>query len=235
MLQIEGLDAGYGDVHVLFDLCFECREAEVVTLVGPNGSGKTTLLNSIYGIADVFSGSIEFNGFDLTSIPTNQVIRRGLGYLPQEANVFDTLTVRENLRMGAFTLEPNRVSHRIQEVVSLIPFIEPFLSREAATLSGGERQLVGLATALMTKPDLVMLDEPTAGLAPVATKDVIQAVKKLKDQTNIGILIVEQNIQEVLKLSNRSYLIVSGENTFSGKSEELLKRSDLTKKYLGVS
>lgn len=234
MLEIEGLNAGYGEVEVLFDVELECREGEVVTVVGPNGSGKTTLLNSIFGIADVFSGKIEFENSNLVNVPTNQIIKRGIGYLRQEASIFDTLKVKENLRMGGFTLDQGEVNSHVEEVVSLIPFIEPFLPRQAGTLSGGERRLVSLSMALMADPKLIMLDEPTAGLAPVATKDVMEAINKLEKRTNLGILIVEQNLQDVLQLSKRSYLIVSGKNTFSGRSEELLERSDLTEKYLGV-
>jgi len=232
LLHVSNLNAGYGNTQVLYNINFECKLGEVVTVVGPNGSGKTTLLNSIFGLADVFSGKITFNSIPLCDLPSHKVVKTGLGYLRQEDNIFETLSVEENLKMGGASIKKREIKRRIDEVLSLVPVVKPFLPKRASTLSGGERQLVALSLILMSRPKLIMLDEPTAGLAPVAIKQVIRAIDKLKDK-GISLIIVEQNLKYVLDLSDKSCSIVSGRNIFTGPSDKLLERSDL-KMYLGL-
>jgi len=232
MLRISNLNAGYGNAQVLYDIDLECKLGEVVTVIGPNGSGKTTLLNSIFGLADIFSGTVTFNGISLGDLPSHKIVGTRLGYLRQEGNIFETLSVEENLKMGGVSIKKKEVKKRMGEVLSLMPVVKPFLSRKASTLSGGERHLLAIALVLMSRPKLIMLDEPTAGLAPIAIKQIIKTVDRLKDE-GISLIIVEQNLKDVLKLSDRSYLVVSGRNIFVGSPDKLLERSDL-KMYLGL-
>lgn len=235
MLNVSNLNAGYGKAQVLYNINFGCKlDGEVVTIIGPNGSGKTTFLNSIFGLADVFSGKITFDNISLRDIPSHEVVKTGLGYLRQESNVFETLSVEENLKMGGASIKKKKeVEERIDEVLSFIPFVKPFLLRRASTLSGGERQLVALSMILTSRPKLIMLDEPTAGLAPVAIKQVVKVIERLKDE-NISLIIIEQNLKYMLDLSDKSCLIVSGRNIFTGPSDKFLEQSDL-KMYLGLN
>lgn len=234
MLNVSNLNAGYGKAQVLYNINLGCKlDGEVVTIIGPNGSGKTTFLNSIFGLVDVFSGKITFGNISLRDIPLHEVVKTGLGYLRQESNVFETLSVEENLKMGGASIKKKKeVEERIDEVLSSIPFVKPFLLRRASTLSGGERQLVALSMILMSRPKLIMLDEPTAGLAPVAIKQVVKVIERLKDE-NISLIIIEQNLKYMLDLSDKSCLIVSGRNVFTGPSDKLSEQSDL-KTYLGL-
>lgn len=228
------MNAGYGKSHVLFEINFECRKAEIVAVVGPNGSGKTTLLNSIFGLADIFSGTIMLDGTLLNGLHPYQTARMGVAYLLQTDNIFEILSVKENLKMGGYTLKREEVDDRMNEVLSLFPVLKSFISRKATTLSGGERQMLGLASMLMRKPKLIMLDEPTAGLAPLPRQQILKKIVELKDELGISIILVEQNTKDALEISDRSYLIVSGKNIFTGKPDELLGRPDLTRLYLGL-
>jgi len=235
MLRVENLNAGYGAIHVLFDVDLECRKGEVVSIIGPNGSGKTTFFNSMYRLADIFSGSITLDGTEIQRARPHEVTKHGIAYLRQEGNVFPGLTVEENLRMGAFTLPKAEVEERMEEVMSLVKPVKPFLRRSAGTLSGGEREMVALALAIMCKPKLLLLDEPTSGLSPIASAQIAELVKKLKDETQLSMLIVEQNLKCILDVVDTCFLLVSGRIIFSGRPEDLQANEDLMKTYLGLS
>ncbi len=235
LLRVENLNAGYGAIHVLFDVDLQCDQGEAVAIVGPNGSGKTTFLNSIFRLADIFSGSVILEGSEIKRERSHKVTSRGVGYLRQEGNVFPGLSVEENLRMGAFNLPKGEVNERIEEVLSLVKPVGPFLRRTAGTLSGGEREMVALAVALMCRPKLLLLDEPTSGLSPIAAAQIAELIKNLKDKTRLSMLIIEQNLKILFDVVDKCYLLVSGRIIFSGKPEELQSDKELMKTYLGLA
>lgn len=235
LLRLDGLNAGYGTIHVLYDVSLECGEGEAIAIVGPNGSGKTTLLNAIFRLADIFSGSITFDGKEIGHERPHKVARNGIAYLRQEGNVFPSMPVAENLKMGGFTLPKREVKGRIEEVLSLVKPVRAFFRRTAGTLSGGERQMVALASALMSRPKLLLMDEPTTGLSPVAAGEIAELIGKLKGEGHLSMLIVEQNLKKILNVVDRCSLLVSGRMMLSGKPEDLLSRSDIMRTYLGLS
>jgi len=234
LLHIQSLNAGYGSVQVLYDMNLDCSTGEAVAVVGPNGSGKTTLMNAVFHLADIFSGEIIFDGNSLAEVSSHRIVATGLGYLRQEGKVFASMSVEENLKMGAMRLKKYQVNQRIEEVLSLLPGARRFLPRKAGTLSGGERQLFALTVTLMCSPKLVLLDEPTSGLAPLAAKAILESIDTLRNE-GLSLIIVEQNLTDVLQFSNTVYLIVSGQNEFTGSPNDLLERPDLTQLYLGAS
>ncbi|GAB6280058.1 MAG: ABC transporter ATP-binding protein [Thermovirga sp.] len=234
LLHISGLNAGYGAIHVLFDVNLECSEGEAVAIVGPNGSGKTTLLNSIFRLAGIFSGSVMLDGTEIHRESPHKVAMHGIGYLRQEGNIFAGLSVEENLKMGGFTLPKREIGKRMEEVLSLIKPVRAFLHRTAGTLSGGEREMVALASSLMCRPKLLLLDEPTSGLSPIAAGQIAELVKDLKEEERLSMLIVEQNLKRILDVVDRCSLLVSGKVIFSGGPEDLLSHKELMRTYLGL-
>lgn len=235
LLRVQDLNAGYGAIHVLFDINLECDQGQAVAIVGPNGSGKTTFLNSIFRLADIFSGRVVLDGKEIQREKAHRITSYGIGYLRQEGNVFPGLTVEENLKMGAFNLPGKEVKERMDEVLSLIKPVEVFLRRTAGTLSGGEREMVALAVALMCRPKLLLLDEPTSGLSPIAAAQIAELIKNLKDKTRLSMLIIEQNLKILFDVVDKCYLLVSGRIIFSGKPEELQSNKELMKTYLGLA
>jgi branched-chain amino acid transport system ATP-binding protein len=234
MLSVRNLNSGYGKLHVLFNVNLECDESEIVSVIGPNGSGKTTFLNSIFGLADIFSGSITFNGSQLNNRFPHEISRVGISYLPQMDSIFTDLSVKENLKMAGYILNPKELKDTMDEVLPLFPTLEAFLSRKAGTLSGGERQMLAVAMTLMRRPQLIMLDEPLAGLAPIICRKLIEKIVDLRDRFGVGIILVEQNAKKALEICDKVYLIVSGRNIFSGKPDELLESAELVELYLGL-
>jgi len=234
LLNVNNLNSGYGKLHVLFDINLKCNRSEIVSVIGPNGSGKTTLLNSIFGLADIFSGSITFDGGQINGMLPHEISRAGVSYLPQMNSVFADLSVKENLKMAGYILNVKELRDTMDEVLSIFPILEPFLSRKAGTLSGGERQMLAIAMTLMRKPRLIMLDEPLAGLAPVVCQKLIEKIVDLRDRLGVGVILVEQNAKKALEISNNACLIVSGRSIFLGRPNELLRSEELVELYLGL-
>ena len=234
MLSVTNLNSGYVKLHVLFDINLECGKSEIVSVIGPNGSGKTTLLNSIFGLADIFSGSMIFDGKKLNDMQPHEISKIGIAYLPQINGIFADLSVKENLLMAGYPLSSKKLKDAIDEVLSIFPALESFLSRKAGTLSGGERQMLAIAMTLMRKPRLIMLDEPLSGLAPVICQKILEKIVDLRDKLGVGIVLVEQNAKKALSISDKTYLIVGGRNIFSGKPDELLSAGELVELYLGL-
>ena len=234
ILSVEGLNAGYGKFHILFDVGFTVAEREILSVVGPNGSGKSTLLKSIFGLTTIYSGSVYYKGVDVTMLPPHVKARIGLAYLPQTDNVFAELTVRENLAMSAYTLDESEARDRIEEVLKMYPILRNRLSYKAKSLSGGERQMLALAMALIRRPRVIMLDEPTANLAPAIARDLLRRISALRDDMGITVVLVEQNAKAALELSDKALLMVSGRVVYEGPSENLLKDVELGRKYLGL-
>jgi len=227
VLRVEKLDAGYGKFHVLFGVDLVVRQGEIVVLLGPNGAGKSTLLNAVVGMADVFGGRVVLSGRDITGKPPHEVMKMGVAYVMQSPNnfgtpnVFGELTVYENLLAASIGLPRDEVSRRIEEVYSLFPKLRELRDRKAKFLSGGERQMLAISLGLMKKPTLLMLDEPTAGLAPKLVGEFFHAIKEIRDKLGISILLVEQNARKALEIGDRAYVLVTGRIKYSGAAKEL--------------
>jgi len=234
LLEVRGLRAGYGQMEVVSDVAFEVGDREIVAVVGPNGSGKSTLLKAVFGLCRIFSGEILFKGEDVTRFPPHKRSRLGITYLPQTGNVFESLTVRENLMLAAHDLDESEAGRRLGGVFSLFPELEGLMRRRVRTLSGGERQIVALSMSLLRNPSLVMLDEPTAALAPRLVKQALKRVVELRDEAGVSVVLVEQNALSALEVSDRALLMVSGTVKFWGEARELLENRELAKTYLGL-
>lgn len=234
ILVAEALSSGYGKFQVLFDVSFRVYENEILAVVGPNGSGKSTLLKTVFGLTTIYSGSVIYRGRDITRLPPYVKARIGVAYLPQTDNVFAELTVKENLLMAAYTLEESEARDRIEEVLNLYPVLKERLSYKARSLSGGERQMLALAMTLVRRPDIIMLDEPTANLAPVVARHLLKKISMLRDEMKKTIILVEQNARAALELGDRALLMVSGRVSYEGPSKSLLQDVELGKRYLGL-
>lgn len=234
MLKIENLNAGYKDIQVLFDVSLNVREEEICVLVGPNGSGKSTLLKTVMGLTQIYSGEIRFNGETITGLPPHKITKLGIAYLPQIDNVFSNLKVRENLWMAGYILEERTLKERVEEVLEDFPILKDYLNRRAGTLSGGERQMLAMAMAMMRRPKIMLFDEPTGNLAPKIAVQVLNKIAELREKYGITIILAEQNAKKALELGDRAILLVSGRVKFEGKSRDLLSHPELGKIYLGI-
>ena len=235
MIEIRRLNAGYQRLQVLFDISATFEKEKINVVVGPNGSGKSTLLKSIFGLTTIYSGSIIFNGKELVGKTPHEVARIGIAYLPQTENIFENLTVEENLRMAGYILKQDEVEERVEEVSEFFPIIKRYWKRKAKLLSGGERQMVAMAMALVRNPKVMLFDEPTGSLSPKIANEVIAKIIELRDSMNMTIILVEQNAKKALEIGDHAYLLVGGRLIFEGGCQELLEHPQLASLYLGVS
>jgi branched-chain amino acid transport system ATP-binding protein len=234
MLRVSGLSAGYGSFQALFDVSLEVRAGESVAVLGPNGAGKTTLLRAISKLIDASAGEITMEGARLNEPPAHEVIGRGISHVPENRRLFPRLTVEENLRIGAFLPSArSRFAERRDFVFGLFPPLEERRAQPAGTLSGGEQQMCAIARALMSGPKLLLLDEPSAGLAPVVVQSIFALVKRICAE-GYTVLIVEQNVQQVLKVVDRAYLLETGRIKSSGEAAALAASRELKRAYLGL-
>ncbi len=223
ILEISGLRSGYGKMEILHGIDLEVNEGEIVAVLGPNGAGKTTLLNTIFGLTTIHAGEIRFRGQSIVGLKPYRIVRLGLGYAPQLNNVFPNMTVLENLQMGAYLRgsDPD-VEKDIEEVFQLFPEIARRKNQKARTLSGGERQMLAVARALMSRPKILLLDEPTTGLAPKAASILMKKIAEIRDK-GVTILVVEQNVHKALEVADRAYVLVSGRIVREAEPKTLLE------------
>jgi len=234
MLSLASVSAGYGGFQALFDVSLEVNAGESVAVIGPNGAGKTTLLRVISKLIDAQAGEIRMQGERLNDVPAHEIIDRGIAHVPENRRLFAKLSVEDNLRMGAYTpASRSRYAERLEFVYSLFPRMRERRRQVAGTLSGGEQQMCAIGRALMSGPKLLLLDEPSAGLAPVVVQSIFELVRRICKE-GYTVLIVEQNIRQVLQVAHRAYLLETGRIRLAGSSGELLQSDLIKKAYLGL-
>jgi branched-chain amino acid transport system ATP-binding protein len=231
LLSIRGLDAGYGDLQILSGVDLDVRDGEYVTVVGPNGAGKSTVMKSVFGLTNRMGGTIEYDGSDITDTKPEEIIYEGLGYVPQSDNIFTSLSVQENLEMGAYILD-EIPEEAIEAVYDRFPILEERKDQTAGSMSGGQRQMLAMGRALMLDPDLLLLDEPSAGLAPDLVDDMFDRIDGINDD-GTAILMVEQNAKEALRRCDRGYVLVDGENRYEDAGDALLADEQVRQDFLG--
>ncbi len=234
LLEIENVYAGYiEDLNILQGINFSIAEGEIVAVIGPNGAGKSTLAKTIFGLLTPNQGTILFKGKDITKLKSNQIVRQGMCYVPQISNVFPSLSVEENLEMGAF-IRQGSIKSLKDSVFSMFPRLAERRRQRAGTLSGGERQMLAMGRALMLDPDLLLLDEPSAALSPILVNSVFEQIKAI-NQTGKAIVLVEQNAKKALMMAHRGYVLENGRDRYCGTGEELLNDPKVGELYLGAA
>mgnify|MGYP004510745271 FL=1 len=233
ILELNNVNVHYGNIHALKGVSLHVEEGEIVTLIGSNGAGKSTTLNSVIGLVRSSGGSIRFLGEDITNRKPSEIVRMGMGYAPEGRDICPKLTVRENLEIGFFTRhDPKEKQKNLEFIFDLFPLLSEREKQLAGTLSGGEQQMLAIGRALMCSPKLLMLDEPSLGLAPSLVKVIFQLIRQI-GSTGVTVLLIEQNANMALKTANRGYVLETGNVILSGASEQLLQNDDVRKAYLG--
>ena len=231
ILSLNNLRAGYGQTEILHDLSMHVNPNEIVAVIGPNGAGKSTAIKSVLGLLNISEGEVKLHGKDITNTPAAKVVELGISYVPQTNNVFVNLSVEENLEMGAWT-RPVGIPERLDEMYALFPDLAEKRNQTAGSLSGGQRQMLAMAKALMVDARILLLDEPTAGLSPKYRGEIFGTIQKIKN-TGVPILIVEQNAKQALAVSDRGYVLVDGANRHTGKGSDLLADREIARMFLG--
>ena len=232
LLQVENLNVYYGSIHAIKDISFHVNEGEVVTLIGANGAGKSTTLNTIAGLLKPKSGSVTFDGKVISGLPANSILPLGMALCPEGRRIFQHMTVRENLEMGGYSRPRKEIDDSIDQMFQRFPRLKERRKQIAGTLSGGEQQMLAISRALMSKPKLMMLDEPSMGLAPILVDQIFEIIKELH-KAGTTILLVEQNARKALQIADRAYVLETGNITLSGTGAELAKSDEVRKAYLG--
>ena len=231
ILTVDNIVAGYGETEILHGVSMHVEPGEAVTLFGPNGCGKSTLMKTIFGLLTPKQGSVVFEDTDITGMPTDRLIRLGMSYVPQTGNIFPSLTIEENLEMGAF-VDDTDVRSQVTEMYRIFPDLERSRRQRAGSLSGGQRQMLAFARALMLRPRLLLLDEPSAGLSPLMAQLIFDRLRDIRS-IGIAILIIEHNIRTALEMSNRGYVLADGQNQLDGSASGLLDNPEIGRLYLG--
>ena len=232
MLSITGVHAFYGHIEALRGVDVEVKHGEIVTLIGANGAGKSTLLMTICGNPRAAKGRIVFDGEDISAKPTHEIIRSGIAQAPEGRRIFPHMTVMENLLMGAITSEPRYLDEDLEKVFALFPILKERREQRGGTLSGGEQQMLAIARALMSRPRLLLLDEPSLGLAPMLVKQIFSVIKAINAEQNVTVFLVEQNAYHALRLAHRGYVMANGRILMSGTGKELLANEEIRSAYL---
>ncbi len=232
MLNIANIDSFYGSIQALKNVSCQVNEGEIVSLIGANGAGKSTLLMTICGVVHARNGSIKLYDKDITTQKPNEIVKQGLAISPEGRRIFSKLTVYENLQLGALFADPKNFNAKLDEIYHLFPRLKERQSQRGGTLSGGEQQMLAIARALMSEPKILLLDEPSLGLAPIIVRQIFQAIKEINERKKMTVLLVEQNAHHALKLAHRGYVLVNGEITLTGTGEELLSNPAIKAAYL---
>ena len=232
LLRIAGVTAYYGNIIALRGVDLEINQGEIVALIGANGAGKSTLMMTVCGNPRARSGSIVFDGTDITAMPTHEIMRRAIAQAPEGRRIFPRMSVLENLQMGATTIGLEHFSEDLERVFTLFPILKTRAQQRGGTLSGGEQQMLAIGRALISRPRLLLLDEPSLGLAPLVVRQIFDALRELSTRDGLTIFIVEQNAYHALKLADRGYVMVNGAITIAGEAKELLARPDVRAAYL---
>ena len=232
VLEITNLEGGYGSVQILHGIDMYVDEGEFVTIIGPNGCGKSTLIKTIFGIATYYSGGVQYRGTEVSGWRTDQLVNHGIAYVPQVDNVFPSLSVLENLQMGGNSLDTATLNERIERTLEMFPDLRDRVHDEAASLSGGERQMLAISRALISNPSFLLLDEPTAALSPLYQQQIIERIDSLREQ-GITVLIVEQNARLSLSRSDRGYIVANGKIVHSGDAQHILTDPEIGEYFLG--
>ena len=231
ILKIENITVGYTEVDILHQVNLQVRVGEIVSIVGPNGAGKSTLLKTIFGLLRPRQGTVMLNNQDITGLKPETIVRRGISYVPQVNNVFPSMTIQENLEMGAF-IRTDDYTQRIEQVYELFPILRERKKDKVGQLSGGQRQMVAMGRALMLDPQVLLLDEPSAGLAPLLVSHIFEQIEVI-NSTGVAIVIVEQNARQALKMANYGYVLAMGRNVLDDKGKSLLENEEIGRLYLG--
>jgi len=232
VLRLTDVNSYYGAIHALRGINAEVRRGEIVTLIGANGAGKTTTLRTISGLLHPRQGSVELDGADISHVPPHELVTRGIGHAPEGRRIFSRLTIYENLLMGGFTRSKAENDEQVAHVYELFPRLQERHSQKGGTLSGGEQQMLAIGRALMTRPTVLLLDEPSLGLAPILVQQIFRIIREINDQ-GMTILLVEQNALQALSIANRGYVLQTGEVVLSGDSKDLMVNETVRKAYLG--
>jgi branched-chain amino acid transport system ATP-binding protein len=232
MLDISGVHTFYGHIEALKGVALDIRQGEFVTLIGANGAGKSTLLMTICGTPRARQGAIRFEGEDITRLPTFEIMRKGIAQSPEGRRIFPRMTVMENLQMGAVTADPANFEADLEKVMTLFPILKQRQGQRGGTLSGGEQQMLAIARALMSRPRLLLLDEPSLGLAPLIVKQIFEVIREINENQGVTVFLVEQNAYHALKLAHRGYVMVNGLITMTGAGRELLAKPEVRAAYL---
>lgn len=232
LLSLQNVSAGYGNILAIDNISLEVNEGEIVTLIGANGAGKTTTLMTICGAPVPRAGSIIFNGQEITGQPSHRIARTGIAHAPEGRRIFPHMTVRENLLMGGVADPEGDDEAKLADAFSLFPRLEERLNQRGGTLSGGEQQMLAIARALMSNPSLLLLDEPSLGLAPLMVRQIFDAIRELNSRKGMTVLLVEQNAWQALRLAHRGYVLVNGRISLTGSGDELLSNDEIKSAYL---
>lgn len=231
MLNLEAVTAGYTDENIIQDISLHIDQGEIVTIIGPNGSGKSTLMKTVFGLTRLRGGKINFSGHDITGKKPDELVRLGLAYVPQEKNIFPTLTVKENLEIGAF-LMAGRIKERLEFILEIFPELAGRIGQKAGTLSGGEQKMLAVGRAMVTEPAIILLDEPSAALSPRIMGQLFAEIKAINER-GVTVLMVEQNARRALAISDRGYILERGRNRLQGPAKSLLDNPEVSSLYLG--
>jgi ABC-type branched-subunit amino acid transport system ATPase component len=231
ILEAEKITAGYSEIDILHDVSIRVKSGEIVSIIGPNGAGKSTLLKTIFGILKPRQGKIIFQNEGITGLTPDKIVKKGISYVPQVDNIFPSMTIQENLEMGAF-IRNDDYSQRLDEIYQLFPILIEKRKQKAGQLSGGQRQMVAMGRALMLDPRILLLDEPSAGLAPVLVSMIFEKIREI-NSTGVSMMIVEQNAREALKMAHHGYVLAMGKNVLDDKGDALLSNEEIGRLYLG--
>ena len=235
MLKADHVSSCYGSLQILDNVSLEAKPNEITVIVGPNGSGKSTLLKTIAGLTNIYHGEVTLDGRVISNLPPHEVARLGVAYLPQTESTFTHLTVAENFKMASYTVKREEIQERTRRALEIFPKLSSYMNTKVSHLSGGERQMVAMSMALLRKPNTIMFDEPTANLAPIVATQVLNTITYLAQDSDITILLVEQNATRALQIGHSAYLLVNGTTIFQGTAKALLEHPELGKLYLGLT